>query len=182
MQVGTHNKSGNGRGAWVALYAQPSYWYWYDSHLLSNICYNDNNYNYSSCRCGKSSDYQLLAMVTVNGTKYWLQQLLLAHIRYAGLGSRPVQYVWDLWWTKWQWDRFSSEFFGLFLSIASRRGSLSIYHPGGRGVNNRPVGGLISETEYQAINMNNNNDHRLISATNCWLESMDREANKGYGE
>jgi hypothetical protein len=28
--------------------------------------------------------------------------------------------MWDLWWTKWYWDRFFSEFFGLLLSI---------YHP-----------------------------------------------------
>jgi hypothetical protein len=23
--------------------------------------------------------------------------------------------MWDLWWTKWYWDRFFSEFFGLLL-------------------------------------------------------------------
>jgi hypothetical protein len=25
--------------------------------------------------------------------------------------------MWDLWWTKWHWDRFFSEFFGLPLSV-----------------------------------------------------------------
>jgi hypothetical protein len=25
--------------------------------------------------------------------------------------------MWDLWWTKWHWDRFFSEFFGFTLSI-----------------------------------------------------------------
>jgi hypothetical protein len=25
--------------------------------------------------------------------------------------------MWDLWWTKWHWDRFFSEFFGFPLSI-----------------------------------------------------------------
>jgi hypothetical protein len=25
------------------------------------------------------------------------------------MGSRPGQSVWDLWWTKWHWDRFFSE-------------------------------------------------------------------------
>jgi hypothetical protein len=32
-------------------------------------------------------------------------------------GSRPGQSMWDLLWTKWQWDRFFSEFFGFPLSI-----------------------------------------------------------------
>jgi hypothetical protein len=28
-----------------------------------------------------------------------------------------VQSMWDLWWTKWHWDRFLAEFFGFPLSI-----------------------------------------------------------------
>jgi hypothetical protein len=31
------------------------------------------------------------------------------------LGSQrggPSQSMWNLWWTKWHWDRFSSKFFG----------------------------------------------------------------------
>jgi hypothetical protein len=24
----------------------------------------------------------------------------------GGLGLIPAQYMWDLWWTKWHWDRF----------------------------------------------------------------------------
>jgi hypothetical protein len=30
----------------------------------------------------------------------------------GGLGSRPRQLMWDLWWTKLHWDRFLSESFG----------------------------------------------------------------------
>jgi hypothetical protein len=26
----------------------------------------------------------------------------------GGPGSIPVHYIWDLWWTKWHWDRFFS--------------------------------------------------------------------------
>jgi hypothetical protein len=26
--------------------------------------------------------------------------------------------MWDLWWTKWHWDRFFSEYFGFPLSIS----------------------------------------------------------------
>jgi hypothetical protein len=36
----------------------------------------------------------------------WLRRLV------AGPGSCPVQSMWDLWWTKWHWDRFLSEFLG----------------------------------------------------------------------
>jgi hypothetical protein len=31
--------------------------------------------------------------------------------------------MWDLWWTKWNWDRFISEFFCFPLSISFHRGS-----------------------------------------------------------
>jgi hypothetical protein len=34
----------------------------------------------------------------------------------GGPGSRPVQSEWDLFWTKWHWNRFLSEFFGIPLS------------------------------------------------------------------
>jgi hypothetical protein len=30
----------------------------------------------------------------------------------------PGQSIWDLWWTEWQWERFSSEYFGFLLSMA----------------------------------------------------------------
>jgi hypothetical protein len=34
--------------------------------------------------------------------------------------TRSIQ--WDLWWTKWHWDRFFSEFFDFPLSISFHRG------------------------------------------------------------
>jgi hypothetical protein len=30
--------------------------------------------------------------------------------------------MWDLWWRKWHWDSFSSEFFDFILSISFHRG------------------------------------------------------------
>jgi hypothetical protein len=35
--------------------------------------------------------------------------------------------MWDLWWTKWHWDRFFSEFFNFFLPISFHQGSILIY-------------------------------------------------------
>jgi hypothetical protein len=32
--------------------------------------------------------------------------------------------MWDLWWTKWHWDRFFSEYFGFPLSISFHRCSI----------------------------------------------------------
>ena len=34
--------------------------------------------------------------------------------------------MWDLWWTKWHWDRFFSEYFGFFLSISFHRCSIKM--------------------------------------------------------
>ena len=39
----------------------------------------------------------------------------------GGPGSIPGQSMWDLWWTKWQWDRFFLEYFGFPLSISFHR-------------------------------------------------------------
>jgi hypothetical protein len=48
----------------------------------------------------------------------------------VGPGSFPGQSVWDLWWTKWRWDRFLSVFFGFPLSIPFRRRSQNSQHLG----------------------------------------------------
>jgi hypothetical protein len=34
--------------------------------------------------------------------------------------------MWDLWWTKWHWDRFFSEYVGFPLSISFHRSSIKI--------------------------------------------------------
>jgi hypothetical protein len=41
----------------------------------------------------------------------WLRRLLAGLSPQKGLGSCLGQFMWDLWFTKWQWDRFFSEFF-----------------------------------------------------------------------
>jgi hypothetical protein len=52
--------------------------------------------------------------------------------------------MWNLWWTKWQWDRFFSEFVGSHLSISFHR--ISPYSYTICGITNRPVGGHTSQT------------------------------------
>jgi hypothetical protein len=32
--------------------------------------------------------------------------------------------MWDLWWTKWHWDRFIPEYFGFPLSVSFHRCSI----------------------------------------------------------
>jgi hypothetical protein len=44
-----------------------------------------------------------------------------------GPGLRPGQSMWDLWWTKWHWDRFFSKSFGFLLSISFLRCSIFIH-------------------------------------------------------
>jgi hypothetical protein len=34
--------------------------------------------------------------------------------------------MWDLWWTKWHWDRLFPEYFGFPLSISIRRCSIKM--------------------------------------------------------
>jgi hypothetical protein len=38
------------------------------------------------------------------------------------------QSMWDLWWTKWHWDRVFSEFFGFAVSMSFHRSFILIYH------------------------------------------------------
>jgi hypothetical protein len=49
---------------------------------------------------------------------------LLLDRRYSG--SLPGQFMWDLWWAKWQWDRFLSEYFAFLLSVSFHRCSTLI--------------------------------------------------------
>jgi hypothetical protein len=39
--------------------------------------------------------------------------------------------MWDLWWTKWHWDKFLSNFFGFPLSISFHRCSPKLISSGG---------------------------------------------------
>jgi hypothetical protein len=43
----------------------------------------------------------------------------------GGPGSILGQSMWDLWWTKWHWDKFFSEYFGFPLSISFHRCSIT---------------------------------------------------------
>jgi hypothetical protein len=49
---------------------------------------------------------------------------------------------WDLWWTKWYWGRFFSEFFAFPLSLSFHNGFILIY----AGDEPTDVGGYSSET------------------------------------
>jgi hypothetical protein len=56
-----------------------------------------------------------------HGAVPWLRRLA------AGLPPRRPRFdpgsvhMWDLWWTKWHWDRFFSEYFGFPLLISFHR-------------------------------------------------------------
>jgi hypothetical protein len=66
--------------------------------------------------------------------------------------------VWDLWWTKRQWDRFFSEFFGFPMSVSFHCGSMLTHIIwGGRG--GQTVGPMMAAIQRPShrINMNNNN-------------------------
>jgi hypothetical protein len=45
----------------------------------------------------------------------------------GGLGAMPVQVMWDLWWTKWHWGRFS-EYFGFPLHFSFHRLLHTFHH------------------------------------------------------
>jgi hypothetical protein len=42
-------------------------------------------------------------------SSYVVAQAVSRGILSGGPGSRPGQSMWDLWWTKWQWNRLLSE-------------------------------------------------------------------------
>jgi len=51
----------------------------------------------------------------------WLRWLV-ANSRHEGPGSCLGQAMWDLWCTKWNWDRFFSKFISFSLSISFHHG------------------------------------------------------------
>jgi hypothetical protein len=73
----------------------------------------------------------------------------------GGLGSRPCQCVWDLWWTNWHWDMFSFEISGFPLSASFCCDSSYSYIIW--GMNNRLFGGRSSETSPHPIYVKRSN-------------------------
>jgi hypothetical protein len=59
----------------------------------------------------------------------WLRRLV-AGLSLRWPGFAPGQSMWDLWWTKWHWDRVFSEFFGFSMSVSFHRPSQNSYHLG----------------------------------------------------
>jgi len=41
--------------------------------------------------------------------------------------SIPDQSPWDVWWTNWRWDKFSSDYFGFPLSVSFHQCSIPIF-------------------------------------------------------
>jgi hypothetical protein len=59
---------------------------------------------------------KMIVQVRPHLAEPWLR-LLVANLSRRRPGFAPGQYMWDLWWTKWHWDRFFSEFFRFPLSV-----------------------------------------------------------------
>jgi hypothetical protein len=55
----------------------------------------------------------------------WKEYLNEKYGRAMAQGSIPGQSMWDLWWTKLNWDRFLPEYFGSPLSISFHRCSIT---------------------------------------------------------
>jgi hypothetical protein len=70
--------------------------------------------------------------------------LTVFRLKSRSLRSRPGQSMWDLWWTKWHWDRVYFEFFGFRLSIY--RPAVALPTNIIRGMNSMSVIGGSSET------------------------------------
>jgi hypothetical protein len=89
--------------------------------------------------------------------------------RSSGPGSRPDHTMWDLWWTKWHWDRFYSESFGFPLSVSFHRCSIFIRISSG-GWTNGPLETAVPHRHTHpiaiitiiSIKLNNNID------VSCW--------------
>lgn len=57
----------------------------------------------------------------------WLWQSLVSHHR--GPGSIPVQSMWGVWWTQWQWYMFLPHYFRFALSVSFHKCSIHICLP-----------------------------------------------------
>jgi hypothetical protein len=81
--------------------------------------------------------------------------------------------MWDLWRSKWQWDRFSPNS-SVFLSISFHSGSPYLYIIW--EMNIRPVGNRSSETQCRPRDMNRGNTKRtrmsLAGSVACIQEKI----------
>jgi hypothetical protein len=79
----------------------------------------------------------------------------------AGPVSLPGQFMWDLWWTKWHWDRFFSESFGFPLSVSFHRCSIFTHVSSG----GRTMGPLEAAVPQRHSSNKNELQVRNISAS-----------------
>jgi hypothetical protein len=109
-------------------------------HLITVIKFDEENKILSSSSCSFSAlfpNFEYSPWHSVIGLCYshsvkgqaiylseavpWLRWLVAGlSPRRPGFASKSIQ--WDLWWTKWHWDGFFSEFFDFPLSISSHHG------------------------------------------------------------
>jgi hypothetical protein len=92
---------------------------------------------------------------------------LVSHRR--GPCSRPGQFMWDLWWTKWHWDILFSESFGFLLSVSFHRCSIFTYISGwwARG----PLAAQFHRDIVSPHRNINNNKHCIFGRPVDWLVS-----------
>jgi len=103
--------------------------YKYHSHFV-HTCYSSVWFSQSGRIISPHAVNRLVFIVQTNLYSLWWDfklYVVIIQVKYSlqwpsrGSGRGPVSIpglcMWDLWWTKWHWDRLFSEYFGLSTSV-----------------------------------------------------------------
>jgi hypothetical protein len=114
----------------------------FDTKRVPWLCKNGFSNSHLIGQRGKCQNFSKILFCLCHG---WGSSSLASH--HGGPGSHPGHSMWDLWWTKWHWDKF---FFKFSLSVLFHHHFPCSYIT--RGMND----GCSSNTLSDLIDMNNN--------------------------
>jgi hypothetical protein len=86
----------------------------------SDLCESESDLRVTLCYF-----FDRIGSITAPEVRIYIVSKAVPWLRSLVTGISPRR---DLWWTKWHWDRFFSEFFGFPLSISFHRRSPNSYH------------------------------------------------------
>ena len=91
-------------------------------YMVLTVCFLSRR---RSAFCEVGTEVLYIILVKQRLQVFKAQPWLPAVCHHGGLGLNPGETVWDLWWTKWQWDTIWSEYCGFPLQYNSTKARCS---------------------------------------------------------
>jgi hypothetical protein len=140
-------------------------------HLISPSFTRRNNIRWAVLIIFSKDSITTSAKLEEELTNCGEESLTVSWLRRFVAGLTACQSMWNLWWTKWHWDRFFFEFDSFSLSVSLHRGSP--YSCIISGTNSRPVCGRNSETTITRVHSWKTNSYSVCKKIRAlWVRKV----------